>query len=120
MAQNYKATLKQGDLGPPIRAHIVNDSDQKAEDNTGATGTFKLLSVDADTGELTEVFEKPAVFENPTTTGGIIRYDWAAGDTDVVGLYRGLFKIVYADGTPEHYPDQGYIWITIESAGPNP
>ncbi len=120
MGENYTATLKQGDLGPAIRAHIVNDSDRDSQDNTGAVGTFKLLGIDPSTGELVEVFEKSAVFENPTTTGGIIRYDWEAGDTDVTGLYRGLFKIVYASGTPEHYPDKGYIWITIESAGPNP
>ena len=120
MSQNHTATLKQGDLGPPIRAHIVNDSDRGSPDFTAAVGTFKLLSIDPDTGELTEVFEKPAVFENPTTTGGIIRYDWEAGDTAATGLYRGLFKVVFAGGTPEHYPDQGYIWITIESAGPNP
>ncbi len=120
MGQNYTATMKQGDLGPSIRAHIVNDSDRQSPDLTGAVVTFKLLSVDPDTGELVEVFEKAAAVELPTTTGGIVRYDWEAGDTDATGLYRALFKVVLPGGNPEHYPDHGYMWITIESAGPNP
>ena len=120
MAQNYTATLKQGDLGPAIRAHIINDSDQASPSFVGATGTFKLLSVNDITGELVEVFEKAAVFEAPTATGGIIRYDWEAGDTDTKGQLQGLFKVVLSDGTPGHYPDKGYIWISMEDAGPNP
>lgn len=119
MAENYTITMKQGDLGPAVRVHIVNDSDRQSPDYSAAVVTFKLLSVDATTGELVEVFESAAVVENPTTTGGILRYDWASGDTDTTGLFRGLFKVV--DGAvPEHFPDQGYIWITIESAGPSP
>ena len=120
MSQEFTCTLKQGDLGPSVRVRITNDNDKQPPSLVGATVEFKLLSVDATTGELVEVFEKTAVVELPSATSGTVRYDWEAGDTAVIGLFRGLFKIVSASGTPEHYPTEGYIWVNIESAGPDP
>lgn len=120
MARNHEITLKQGDLGPPVRARITNTSDQTHPDFTAATITFKVLDVDDSTGELVEVFESPAVVENPASSSGVLRYDWSAGDTDTKGRFRGLFKVVSTSGVPEHYPEHGYIWITVEDAGPTP
>ena len=120
MPRVFRCTLKQGDLGPSVRIHVTNDSDGNAPSFVGATITFKLLSVDATTGELVEVFEKAALVELPSATSGVLRYDWALGDTDVLGLFRGLFKVVFDGGVPEHYPTHGYIWIDVESAGPSP
>ena len=118
MAQNYECTLKQGDTGPPVRAHILNDNDRTEPDLTGATVTFKLLEIDAETGELVELFDNSAVVESPTASSGIIRYDWGSGDTDdIEGRFMALFHIVFDDGTIEHYPNQGYIWVTIEQDG---
>ncbi len=119
MAQNYELTMKQGDLGPAVRARIVNDSDQQSPDYSAAVATFKLLRVDTE-GLLVEIFNSPAVIENPTTSSGTVRYDWSSGDTDLIGRFQGVFKIVLPGAIPEHYPDQGYIWVNIESAGPNP
>ena len=98
----------------------TNDTDKLAPDMAGATVTFKLLQLDPATGEYVEVFEKAAVIETPAATSGTVRYDWVAGDTDVIGQFQGLFKVVFASGVPEHYPTEGYIWIAVESAGPDP
>ncbi|ADU30370.1 hypothetical protein [Evansella cellulosilytica] len=40
---------------------------------------------------------------------------WEVGDTDEVGLFRAEFKVTYADGRRETYPNQGYINVHIES-----
>ncbi len=118
MAQNYECTLKQGDTGPPVRAHILNDNDRTEPDLTDAVVTFKLLQIDAETGELIELFDNSAVVESPVATSGTIRYDWGTGDTTgISGRFMSLFKIVFEDGTIEHYPDPGYIWVTIELSG---
>lgn len=120
MAKVFTCTLKQGDLGPSIRGRITNNTDKQTPDLTGATVTFKLLKLNSGTGLYDEIFEKAAVIEVPTLTSGTVRYDWVAGDTDVIGQFQGLFKVVFASGDPEHYPTHGYIWIAVESAGPNP
>lgn len=117
MAQNYECTLKQGDTGPPVRAHIQNTNDQTEPDLTGAVVTFKLLEIDLDTGVLTELFDNAAVVEAPVATSGTIRYDW--GSTDTVGIsgrFMALFEITFADTTVENYPNEGYIWVTVEIA----
>lgn len=118
MAQNYECTLKQGDTGPPVRAHILNSNDRSEPDLTGATVTFKLLQIDPDSGELIEIFDKAAVVETPADTSGIVRYDWGTGDTLIAGRFMALFHIVFQGGEIEHYPNEGYIWVTIEQDGP--
>ena len=118
MAENYECTLKQGDTGPPVRAHILNTNDRTEPDLTNASVTFKLLQIDAESGELIELFDNTAVVEAPTATSGTIRYDW--GSTDTVGLagrFMALFHIVFDGGVIEHYPNEGYIWVTIEQDG---
>ena len=118
MSQNYECTLKQGDTGPPVRAKILNDNDRQPPDLTGAVVTFKLLQINAETGAVVELFSKPAVVEAPTISSGTIRYDWGAGDTvGLAGRFMALFHIVFADSTIEHYPNEGYIWVTIEQDG---
>ncbi len=120
MARNYELAMKQNDTGPPVRARIVNDSDQKPPDLTGATVTFKLMRIDPDSGDLIVIFDKPAVVEIPAATSGTVRYDWDPGDIPDTGRFMGLFHILYADGTIEHYPEEGYIWATIEQDGSTP
>ncbi len=115
MAENYEMTMTRGDTGEPVRACIVQDSDGKAPDWTGATVTFKLYEIDEDTGEMNTLFESAASVELPTDSSGTLRYAWNAGDTDRdPGRYPAKFKVVQAGAPTEHYPRDGYMWITIE------
>jgi len=29
----------------------------------------------------------------------------------------GTFKIIFSSGVIEHYPREGYIWVTVEQEG---
>lgn len=45
-------------------------------------------------------------------------YDWVAADTEVPGLYRGEFEVVYSNGDKLTYPNGDYIPIRIVKAIP--
>lgn len=38
---------------------------------------------------------------------------WAPGETDIAGVYRAEFEVVYQDGRRETFPGDGYISIQI-------
>ncbi len=111
MADNYQRTLKQHDTGEPVLIQICSEATGKPLDVTGATGSFLMYAVDG-----TELVNAPLLVQLPTTAG-IIRYDWQAGDTDLIGRHRALFELTFAGATlRESYPREGYMWFTIEEA----
>ena len=116
MAQNYEVTMKLGDAGEPVRSHVVNDSNRQAPAWGAASARFVVLSVDEDTGIMSEVLNAAAVIEAPQSSSGVLRYDWGASDTTTLGLgrFRCLFKVTGGPASPESFPDEGYIWLTIE------
>ena len=117
MAQNYESTLKIGDTGPPVRVKVKQNSDGKAPDWTLATVRFYMQAIDSalgGTGAVTEVINAVASVEVPVASSGILVYDWQPGDTDVSGRYKAFFTVTDQGGDVETYPEEGYIWITLE------
>ena len=53
-----------------------------------------------------------------TAASGTVRYDWAAGDTDVVGKFRGEFVATLASGRDVTVPNFEYIDIRIQDSVP--
>jgi hypothetical protein len=51
-------------------------------------------------------------------TAGTVRYDWAAGDTDVVGKFRGEFEATLSTGKIVTVPNDSYIDIRIQDSVP--
>jgi hypothetical protein len=43
----------------------------------------------------------------------IVSYDWLPGDTDNSGEHKAEFKVTYADGRIETFPNNGFIHIPI-------
>lgn len=44
---------------------------------------------------------------------GIVRYDWAAADTNTPGVYEAEWEVVGADGKPQTFPTAGYDKVTV-------
>ena len=53
-----------------------------------------------------------------SAAAGTVRYDWAAGDTDVVGKFRGEFEATLASGRIVTVPNDSYIDIRIQDSVP--
>lgn len=93
-------TIKQGDLGDPIRAQIT-DSGVPVDLTNAQDVNFEMGGlVDGD-----------VVIES--LQDGIVRYEWQEGDTDVAGLFRAQFEVTLESGKPVTYPEEGYIEVLI-------
>lgn len=96
--------MKQGDLLPSVQA-VLHDTDPstgqpRVMDLTGATVRFHLRP----SAGGTPTVDQPAVVVD--ATNGIVRYDWVAGDTAVVGDYVREWQATYtASGKPVTIPN---------------
>jgi len=99
--------IKRNDTSPPLRAQIVNASNGQPLDLTGATVRFHMVDED---GALS--VDAAALIEAPETNG-IVRYDWAAGDTANAGHFDAEFEITLLGGAKETHPQGGFIQVHI-------
>lgn len=96
-------TIKRGDTSPALRFAIEPES----TDLTLATCTFQMrprrgaIAIDSE-----------ATVENLSPP--VLRYNWASGDTDATGVYEAEFRVTYADGTVETFPNSGFISVVIK------
>lgn len=100
--------LVQGDLEPSILLTL--------RDTTGAVvdlsvaANVKLRFADA---HRTELWVRDVEIQD--AAGGVVFYDWRAGDTDVVGYYLGQVVVTWT-GSPERpqtYPASGLIYVLV-------
>lgn len=99
-------TIKQHDLLPEI-AGVCKDADNVIPNITGSTVRF--IMKDRTTG--TNIIDAPATIVNGP--GGIVKYSWANGDTDVAGSYHGEFEVTFPNGKPETFPNSKHKNIKI-------
>jgi hypothetical protein len=101
--------ITQGDLVPPIEVTLLAPGGREVQDLTGNTGVvFQFQRADL-TG--------PVLGGAATVVGdpadGVVRYDWAPGDTDSPGQYVGQFRVTFAGDKPGSWP-RPKITIEIE------
>lgn len=100
-------SIKRQATRPYIRV-IVKDVDGNAFDFTGAlSATFLMYD-----REGTQIVSSAAIIESPPTNG-ILKYQWADGDTDDAGEYRAEFDVSYGAGDTLTVPVRGNILIKI-------
>lgn len=92
--------IKQNDTAPALQVTLTRP-DGTAANVTGATVDFHMRLPGATTSKV------DAAGELVTPASGIVKYVWAAGDTDTPGLYHAEFQITYADGSIETFPNGG-------------
>ena len=97
--------IKRNDTSPSIQG-TCKDADGNAVDITGATIRFHMIDADEDL-----IVDAAATIADGT--GGVVRYDWQAADTDVAGAYQAEFEVTYSDATVESFPSRGFIGVQI-------
>jgi hypothetical protein len=104
--------IKKGDTLPSLQVRVVELGcllDRQPANLNGVTGaTFTLKD---DCGNL-KISENPAHLIS--VSGGVIQYNWRAGDTDTSGRFIGEFQLNYSNGARMSIPQTGNILVYIE------
>lgn len=105
-------TIKQGDTGPALQV-TLRDSTGTAVDITGNLGVqFEMKERQyAGDGAVAKTVDAAATVVSEA--GGIVKYQWVAGDTADVGEYVGEFAVTASDGTLRTFPSPGFITIRV-------
>ncbi len=91
--------IKRGDTSPALRYVL-----EPAVSLVGATAQFQMRL----RGGATIIDAPCDILE-----GAVVEYGWAAADTTDAGLYEGEFRITYADGAIETFPNNGFLTVRI-------
>ncbi len=94
--------MVQKDTHPVIEA-VLKRRDETVVDLTGCTVRFHLMK------NKVTLIDKPA--EIIAATEGKVRFVWAVGDTDYVGLCKAEFEVTFADGKVLTFPSREEFFI---------
>lgn len=94
--------IKRGDTSPGIKYALIPANITLA----GATVRFQMENSARQT-----VIDAVATIDQATPP--IVSYAWQSGDTDTVGNYSAEFRVEYADGSVETFPNCGFIAISV-------
>lgn len=98
-------SIKQNDTSPSLQA-TLKDASLTAVNLTGANVRFHMKSVDG-----TIKIDQPMTIVS--SLGGVVQYDWQAGDTDTVGAYYVEFEVTYSDASVETFPNNGNRVVSV-------
>lgn len=98
--------MKRGDTLPALPVQLLNP-DGSIPNLAGAVVVFKMS--DPATGALI-VNRAAAIVDLPTAS---VTVNWLAGETSVVGIYKGEFEVTFVGGKVATYPNQGFLTINI-------
>lgn len=102
--------IKQNDTSPAIRATLkrpLADGTEAVVNLTGASVRF-LMSRECDSEA-----KVAAAGSIVNAEGGIVEYQWVAGDTDTADTFRAEFEVTYSDNTIETFPNRAYQHVRI-------
>ncbi|AVO37398.1 BppU family phage baseplate upper protein [Pukyongiella litopenaei] len=98
--------IKQGDTRPALEA-VLMDAKGNPVDLTGATARLHL----ARNGKV--VVDAPCIIVD--APAGLVRYQWAVGDTDQPGAYAAEIEVTDAGGGVETCPNNRHWLIEVVS-----
>lgn len=100
-------SLKAHDRAPSIQATLSIGGSPVYLGDAGTS--VKFIMAKAQGGS--PVVNAAAVIADPVN--GVVRYDWAAGDTATPGNYEAEWQVTWADGKEQTFPTLSYLSITI-------
>jgi hypothetical protein len=104
---SYDVTIKRGDTRNCIKA-VLKDYSGAPVDLTGCSVDFHMAPLN-----------RPAVISRAVhiedAGNGEVWMVWAPGETDIAGIFRAEFGVVYQDGRRETFPNNGYISLLIQN-----
>jgi hypothetical protein len=103
----YDVIIKRGDTRNCIKA-VLKDASGAPVDLTDCSVSFHMAPLNRPA-----VISRAAHIENAAT--GEIWLVWAPGETDIAGIFRAEFEVVYQDGRRETFPNNGYISLLIQN-----
>jgi hypothetical protein len=104
-------SLKAHDLLPYIEATLSTGptpANQTPVNLTTAVGVKFIM-----TAKTSGTPKVEAAAQIISATGGIVRYNWIAGDTAVVGSYQAEWEVTWPGAKPQTFPKDSYHSIDI-------
>ena len=98
-----KFVIKRGDTSPALRYALLPESVSLV----GATVRFQMRLRGGAT-----VIDRPAEVQS-LFQPAVVAHNWDPGETDIVGRYEAEFRVTYADGTIETFPNLGFIEVFV-------
>ena len=108
---NEPFNIKQHATAPAWVYDIQDDIDAtpSAVDLTTATGVEFRMRITGTTGAP----QVTGTMEITDAANGRVTYDWATGDTALVGTYDVEHAVTWGDGTVEVFPNVGYETVIV-------
>lgn len=107
-----RVVVKRGDLLPSARGTCL-EPDGSAVDLTDASLVCFAMTPEHP-GAGPDVQQAAVVVGDPAD--GVVEYAWQEGDTDVVGVYRAEFRVIFGAGGRRTYPQDGYLEVEVEAS----
>lgn len=105
--RNGKLKQKKGSTLPALEMQLI-ETDGTPVDLTNATQVKFRMGITPGSPKV------DAVATVLSATQGSVKYNWAGGDVDTVGVYNGEWVVTYADGV-QVVPSSGFVEVEIVS-----
>jgi hypothetical protein len=99
----HKFIIKRGDTSPALRFALLPESVSLV----AATVRFQMQPRGGPT-----VIDREAKIQN-VFQPAVVAHAWDPGETDTAGRYEAEFRVTYADGAIETFPNHGFIDVLI-------
>jgi hypothetical protein len=103
-------TIKQDDRLPEIQGTLM-DSQVPPQVVNLTSCSVRFIMTNKVTGE--KKVDQPATIVD--ASNGVVKYAWAAIDTDEAGSYNAEFEVKFPDDRLETFPNDRYIQIKVKA-----